>query len=68
MIYDRFDRLREGKTTLFVSHRLSCATKAGKIVVLSDGKVAEEGTHLQLMAEGGIYAKLYATQSSRYAP
>ena len=67
-IYDRFDRLREGKTTLFVSHRLSCATKAGKIVVLSDGKVAEEGTHLQLMAEGGIYAKLYATQSSRYAP
>jgi ABC-type multidrug transport system fused ATPase/permease subunit len=65
-IYNQFDRLREGKTTIFVSHRLSSATLATKIVVLEYGVVIEEGNHKTLMAKGGRYAELFNTQAERY--
>jgi ABC-type multidrug transport system fused ATPase/permease subunit len=65
-IYNQFDRLREGKTTIFVSHRLSSATLATKIVVLEYGVVIEEGNHKTLMAKGGRYAELLNTQAERY--
>ena len=52
---ETFDRLREGKMTVFVSHRLSSATVASKIVVLEGGHVVEEGTHCSLMELGGKY-------------
>ena len=65
-IFNQFDRLREGKTTIFVSHRLSSATVASKIVVLLEGEVVEEGTHDELMEKHGRYYELFSTQAKRY--
>ena len=65
-IFNQFDKLREGKTTIFVSHRLSSATIASKIVVLEYGKLVEEGTHKELMAKKGKYYELFHTQAKRY--
>ncbi len=65
-IYTQFDMLRENKTSIFVSHRLSSATIASKIVVLEYGKVIEEGTHAELMAAQGKYYELFSTQAKRY--
>jgi ABC-type multidrug transport system fused ATPase/permease subunit len=65
-IYNQFDDLRKGKTTIFVSHRLSSATTASKIIVLSGGELAELGTHKELMAKGGVYNELFTAQAKRY--
>ena len=65
-IYKQFDMLRSGKTSVFVSHRLSSATTADKIVVLENGAVAEYGTHTELMQLKGKYHKLFSTQAARY--
>jgi ABC-type multidrug transport system fused ATPase/permease subunit len=65
-IYNQFDRLRQGKTTIFVSHRLSSATVASKIVVLEYGTILEEGDHRALMAKKGRYHELFSTQAKRY--
>ncbi len=65
-IFSQFDELRQGKTTIFVSHRLSSATTASKIVVLQYGQIVEEGTHEELMAAGGHYCTLFSTQAKRY--
>jgi len=65
-IYDRFDDLRKNKTTIFVSHRLSSATKATKIIVLEDGEIAEMGTHTELMGRKGRYHELFTIQAKRY--
>lgn len=65
-IFNQFEKLREGKTTIFVSHRLSSATTASKIVVLEEGALVETGTHAELMAMGGKYYKLFSTQAKRY--
>ena len=65
-VFDRFSELAEGKLTVFVSHRLSSATTASKIVVIDNGEVAEVGNHAELMRLGGKYYKLFSTQASRY--
>ncbi len=65
-IYNQFDSLREDKTTIFVSHRLSSATVANKIVVLERGAVIEIGNHSQLMQKRGAYYTLFSTQAKRY--
>ena len=65
-IFNQFDTLRRDKTTIFVSHRLSSATTASKIIVLEDGRIVEEGTHRELMELGGKYHKLFTTQAKRY--
>jgi ABC-type multidrug transport system fused ATPase/permease subunit len=65
-IYNQFDRLRQGKTTIFVSHRLSSATVASKIVVLEYGTIIEEGNHRTLMQKQGRYFELFSTQAARY--
>lgn len=65
-IYNEFTELSEGKTTLFVSHRLSSAVNADKIVVMEFGEIVEEGTHAELMALEGKYYNLFSTQANRY--
>lgn len=65
-IYNQFDTLREGKTSIFVSHRLSSATIADMIVVLENGEIVEKGSHTELMSIKGKYHKLFSTQAARY--
>lgn len=65
-IYNQFDELRKDKTTIFVSHRLSSATVADKIIVLEYGEILEEGKHAELMARGGRYHELFTTQAKHY--
>ncbi len=65
-IYNQFDRLRKDKTTIFVSHRLSSATVANKIIVLEHGAVIEIGDHSELMKKKGTYYELFSTQAKRY--
>jgi len=65
-IFNQFDRLREDKTTIFVSHRLSSATVADTVLVLEDGCIEEMGHHDELMARKGKYYTLFTTQAERY--
>ena len=65
-IFNQFDCLRENKTSIFVSHRLSSATVASMIVVLENGMVVETGTHRELMEKKGKYHLLFTTQAQRY--
>lgn len=65
-IFNQFERLRKDKTTIFVSHRLSSATIASKILVLEQGKIVESGNHTQLMQQRGKYWELFSTQAKRY--
>ncbi len=65
-IFNQFDRLRADKTTIFVSHRLSSATVATKILVMEYGRVIEEGDHRTLMDKKGRYYELFSTQAKRY--
>ena len=65
-IFNQFDKLRQDKTTIFVSHRLSSATVATKIIVLEYGELIEEGTHKELMEKRGKYYELFSTQARRY--
>ena len=65
-IFEQFSRLGEGKISIFVSHRLSSAVSAKKIVVLSEGKIKEIGTHEQLMNNRKDYYLLFSTQAKRY--
>ncbi len=65
-IFNQFDKLREDKTTIFVSHRLSSATVATQIVVLEYGEIIECGDHKTLMAKKGRYYELFSTQAKRY--
>ena len=65
-IFSQFDRLRENKTTIFVSHRLSSATVANDIIVLENGCLIEQGSHRQLMEQQGKYYTLFSTQAKRY--
>ncbi len=53
------ERLLHGRTAIVIAHRLSTIRRAGKIVVLEGGQIAEQGTHDDLIAAGGVYAKLY---------
>ena len=65
-IFNQFDSLRENKTTVFVSHRLSSATIADQILVLENGCLIENGSHEELMAQKGKYFELFSTQAKRY--
>jgi len=65
-IFDQFAELSKGKISIFVSHRLSSAVTADKIVVLKYGQVAELGTHTELMEKRGDYHLLFSTQAHRY--
>jgi ATP-binding cassette, subfamily B, bacterial len=65
-VFERFNDLTEGKMALFISHRFSTVKMADRIVVLENGRVAEEGNHQQLMALGRRYYEMFEMQAASY--
>ncbi|HWD04598.1 MAG TPA: ABC transporter ATP-binding protein [Amycolatopsis sp.] len=65
-LFTRLQSLASGRTTLYISHRFSTVRQAERILLLDHGKVAEYGTHDELMAAGGGYAELFTLQAQAY--
>lgn len=59
LIQEALERLMKGKTTFIIAHRLSTIQHADKIIVLDNGVIVEQGTHVELLKSGGLYRKLY---------
>ena len=62
LIEDALSKLLVGRTTLIIAHRLSTVRRADRLVVLDHGRIVEEGSHAELLALGGLYARLYQRQ------
>ncbi|HYT82071.1 MAG TPA: ABC transporter ATP-binding protein, partial [Gemmatimonadales bacterium] len=62
LIEEALERLLKGRSTLIIAHRLSTVRRADRLVVLDRGRVVEEGTHVDLLARRGLYARLYERQ------
>lgn len=67
LVQQALERLMSGRTTLVIAHRLATVRAAGRIIVMDDGRIVEEGTHASLNARGGLYARLAALQFSEAA-
>ena len=65
-IQDSLYRLMEGKTVVAIAHRLSTIAAMDRLIVLDKGRVVEEGTHAELLARQGLYARLWAHQSGGF--
>ena len=63
LVQQALTRMLKGRTSVVIAHRLSTIQNADKIIVVDDGRIAEQGTHSELIAKGGIYAKLIEMQS-----
>ena len=67
LVQDALERLMEGRTTLVIAHRLATVRAAGRIIVMDGGRIVETGSHAELVAQGGLYARLAALQFSEAA-
>ena len=65
-LYASFERLTEGATTLLITHRLGATKSVDVILVLDQGRIAETGSHAELMRSGGLYARMYTSQRYWY--
>ena len=65
-IYEEFEKLMQGKTTIFISHRLGSTKLADEILVIDDGKIIERGSHEELMSAAGAYADMFESQRGWY--
>ena len=66
-IYQRFDQMVEGKTSIYISHRMSSCRFCDNIIVFDEGKIIEQGSHDKLMSNGGLYSELWNAQAQYYA-
>ena len=62
LIQKAMDKLMRGRTCFVIAHRLSTIVNADRILVINNGDIVEQGTHQELLAQGGFYASLYASQ------
>ena len=67
LVQDALDRLMRDRTTLVIAHRLATVRAAGRIIVMDAGRIVESGTHAELVAAGGLYARLASLQFSEAA-
>lgn len=65
-IYQKYGQATRGKTSIYISHRLSSTRFCDRIILLENGQIAESGTHAELMEKGGRYAELFEMQSRYY--
>ncbi|HSB76346.1 MAG TPA: ATP-binding cassette domain-containing protein, partial [Terriglobales bacterium] len=65
-VFQRFSELTAGKMALFISHRFSTVRMADRIVVLENGRIAEQGSHNELASLGGRYAEMFEMQAASY--
>jgi subfamily B ATP-binding cassette protein MsbA len=61
-VQDALERLMQGRTTLVIAHRLSTIEHADRVLAMDHGHLVEQGTHAELLAAGGLYARLHAMQ------
>jgi ATP-binding cassette, subfamily B, bacterial MsbA len=61
-VQDALERLMQGRTTVVIAHRLSTIEHADRVVAMDHGRIVEHGTHAELLAAGGLYARLHAMQ------
>ena len=67
-IQESLDKMMDGKTVIAIAHRLSTIAAMDRLIVLDKGRIVEEGSHEELLAKGGLYAKLWAHQSGGFLP
>jgi ATP-binding cassette subfamily B protein len=67
-VYRQYAELTEGRTSVYISHRLASTRFCDRILLIEDSALAEQGTHDELMALGGTYAHMFNVQASYYTP
>ena len=65
-IQESLDKMMDGKTVIAIAHRLSTIAAMDRLIVLDKGRIVEEGSHAELLAQNGLYAKLWSRQSGGF--